>query len=161
MTVTCKKKRKRGVTTAKMIIMNSWLKMNLDMKTDSAGTVIRKNKAVDWSSSRTKMWERPFMALKKMTTQRRIACTCTGKGTPPAVRLMAMVTMAAKETAMFKANLLLNSIRKSLRRLRSISLPKPDHPAAQFFFICVVRGEDNYLRGADRFEITMKYRCPV
>lgn len=55
MTVTCKKKRKRGVTTVRMIIMNSWLKMNLDMKTDSAGTVIRKNKAVDWSSSRTKM----------------------------------------------------------------------------------------------------------
>lgn len=88
-----------------------------------------------------------------------MACTGTGKGTPPAVRLMAMVTVAAKETAMFRANLLLNSTRKSLRKLRRIFLPKPDNLAAQFFFRCVVCGKDDDFSVPDRFEVTMEYRC--
>ncbi len=139
--------------------MNTWLKMNLDMKIESTETLILRNSAVPWSSSRTKMWERPFMALKKITTQRSIACTVTGNGAPPAVRLMAMVTMAAKDTETLRANLLLNSTMKSFLIFRSMSLPKPDNPAAQFFLGRVVRGQDDDFFVPHRFQVRMEKGC--
>jgi hypothetical protein len=66
-----------------------------------------------------------------------------GNGTPPAVMLTAMVTIAAKAIEMFRLNLLLNSTRRSFRRFLIISPPKPDHPAAEFFLARIVRGEYN------------------
>lgn len=85
------------------------LNNNFDVRIISGFDISFRKRSVSCSISLVKIWESPFIALKKRIIHSNIAWIFTGKPVPPVVRLIASVAIMAKEIDTLNAYLFRNS----------------------------------------------------